>query len=69
MDEVLAVEHDGKTYAMTPTTLIDELIYSNYAYNRQRSPAITPEGWSTVFPTWQTLEARYQQEVTTRKGT
>lgn len=57
------VEHDGQTYAMTPSTLVDELIYSNYRHNRTISPEVTPQEWTSVFPRWEQLEARYQAEL------
>jgi hypothetical protein len=45
-----------------PAQAIDHLTYSNYKANRQRSPGITPERWSKVYPNVQDLEAKYQSE-------
>jgi len=43
--------------------LIDELTYTNYKYNRDRSPEITPEQWKVVYGGRITkMEARYQHE-------
>lgn len=47
---------------MTP--LISELVYSNYRFNRDRSPAIAAERWVRVFgDSAVALEQRYQDEV------
>jgi hypothetical protein len=37
---------DGKSDILK---IIDDCIYLNYRYNRDRSPDITPEGWKTIF--------------------
>jgi hypothetical protein len=42
---------------------IDELTYSCYKYNRERSPDITPERWGCVFSNINLLELRYQYEI------
>ena len=41
---------------------IDELTYSCYKYNRDRSPDITPEQWGKIFANANILEQKYQQE-------
>ena len=62
-EPLVTVEKDGQTYAMTPKTLLDELTFSNYRHNRQRSPHITPEQWRRTIPEFtEAMEARYQQE-------
>jgi hypothetical protein len=44
--------------------LVSELVYSNYRFNRDRSPAIAAERWARVFGASATaLEQRYQEEV------
>lgn len=49
---------------MTPQSVLDELTYRCYRYNRLRSPDITPTLWQRVFGTATTqLEQRYQTEV------
>ena len=63
-EPLLTVWREGHTYAMTPTTLVDELTYANYRYNRQRSPDITPVQWRRVIPEFtDAMEARFQAEV------
>jgi hypothetical protein len=46
--------------------LMADLTYSNYKFNRERSPHIPPERWAQVFGSsaWVMLEARYQRELT-----
>ena len=44
-------------------SIADELIYSSYRYNRQRSPNITPAQWGLAFPNIEALETRYQAEL------
>lgn len=62
MTELIAWEHQDKTFVGTPQDLVDALTYSNYAYNRQRSPEITPQQWEKVFgQKTMMMEARYQQ--------
>lgn len=46
----------------TPREIVDELTYRNYAYNREKAPAITPEQWAKVYGDTTTLETRYQEE-------
>lgn len=62
-DPLLEVWKDGRTYAMTPTILVDELSYQNYRHNRQRCPELAPEKYYCVFKNWEELEKRYQQEL------
>lgn len=62
-EPLLEVWHEGKTYAMTPQTLLTELTYSNYRYNRRLSPEITPEQWRKVIPEFTPeMETRFQAE-------
>lgn len=44
--------------------LIADLTYQTYAYNRGRSPDITPESWKAIFvgDDVDAFEARYQAE-------
>ncbi len=42
---------------------IDELTYTSYKFNRDRSPEIAPEQWRCIFPDVDKLERRYKQEV------
>ena len=44
-------------------TVLDELIYRNYAFNRKRSPDIAPERWMTMFGENVTqMEMRFSKE-------
>jgi Zn/Cd-binding protein ZinT len=43
--------------------LINNLIYRSYAYNRNRTPEITPEQWQGVYPNTHELERQYQEEL------
>jgi len=45
------------------TGLVEELVYSSYRANRDRSPHITAERWVPVFGDTVELEQRYQDEV------
>lgn len=50
-------------YAMTASQLVDELTYRNYAWNRKRSPAVTPDQWATVYgSSTAEMERRFQRE-------
>lgn len=48
---------------------VDELIYRSYAYNRNRSPHVTPEQWRKCCPMsfTEALEERYQQDLKASK--
>lgn len=46
----------------TPSEIVDELTYRNYAWNRTISSEITPEQWSNVYGDVAAMEARYQDE-------
>ena len=50
---------------MTPEDIIDHLTYSNYAFNRDISPNVTPEQWAKLFGVEQTkaMEHHYQYEI------
>jgi hypothetical protein len=43
--------------------VIDRLIFMSYRYNRLRSPDITPEQWGKVFSSIESLEKRFQEEL------
>ena len=43
--------------------LLSDLNYTCYRFNRNRSPNISPEGWSKIFPKWNELEDAYQHEI------
>ena len=48
---------------MKPIEIVDELTYRSYAFNRQRSPEITPERWEKVFgPSAARMEEKFQNE-------
>ena len=50
--------------AVTVGRLMDELIYANYAHNRQHSPDITPTRWKKVFgEAVDRMENRYQKAI------
>ena len=44
-------------------TVLDELIYRNYAFNRKRSPGIPPKRWMKIFGEAATqMEKRFSKE-------
>ena len=48
---------------MTPQQIIDHLTYTNYAYNRRRSPDILPEQWEKILgPSVWEMEEEFQRE-------
>jgi hypothetical protein len=52
----------------TPDDIVSDLTFLNYAYNRDRSPEITPERWAKVYgPNTETMEMRYQREKASGK--
>ena len=63
MTTLISYERQGKTYAATPQEFVGELVYRSYYYNRADHPEIAPERWAVIYPAWQTLERRYQQEA------
>lgn len=48
---------------MTYGELIDELTYRSYAYNRLRSPDISPERWSKIYGDTKLMEIKFHNEV------
>lgn len=49
--------------------VVDELIFINYAANRDCSPEVTPERWKKVYgPSVDEMEARYQAEKAISKA-
>ena len=63
--ELVEYARGGRTYVTTPQGFISTLTYANYRHNRQRSPAITPEQWQTVYGDTTAMERQYQQELAT----
>lgn len=61
--DVIAYEHQGKTFITTPQGFISTLTYANYRHNRQRSPGITPDEWQSIYGDTSAMERRYQQEL------
>jgi len=53
---------------MDSESLLGELLYINYAFNRDRAPHITPEQWAKCYPEAAALEARYQAEKALAKA-
>lgn len=51
------------TKQFNPLDIIDNLTYSCYRYNRQRSPDVTPKQWSCIFNNVELMEAKYQNEL------
>lgn len=47
---------------MTADDICDHLSYRAYAYNRDKSPHISPEEWARYWPGAEALEVRYQAE-------
>lgn len=50
-------------FKLDPQRLVSDLTYINYAYNRRRSPDVSPERWEKVYgpQTW-VMEERFQRE-------
>lgn len=47
-------------------SLVNELVYRNYRFNREQSPETPPQQWAQVFGARsEQLEERYQMELTT----
>lgn len=44
-------------------SLIDELTYRNYYWNRKRRPDISADRWAAIYANAEAMEKRYQQEV------
>jgi len=63
MTTLISYERQGKTYVTTERGFVDELLYRSYFYTRTDHPEIAPERWAVIYPAWQTLEQRYQQET------
>ena len=49
-------------------TLVDELCYRNYRWNRKRSPQIPVEWYKNVFSNVDAMERRYQWELASEKN-
>ena len=64
MTKLVAWQKKGQEFIGTPQQLVNELTYTSYKFNRQRSPDLTPDQWTKVYPNVDRLEARYQQEQT-----
>lgn len=48
----------------TPTQIVSDLTYINYAHNRRMSPHITPEQWAQIYgPSTPAMEERFQKEA------
>lgn len=52
----------------TSESLLGELIFINYAANRDTFPEKTPEQWARIYPNAHELEARYQAEKAIEKA-
>lgn len=44
--------------------IIADAIFECYRFNREHSPELKPEDYAPVFPSYQSLERRYQAELT-----
>ena len=42
--------------------VVDQLVYLNYAHNRDLAPEVSPERWARIYPNAAALEARYQAD-------
>ena len=62
MTDLLAWDQHGTFHIGTPADLTNELVYCAYRAARRRQPNHPPASWEIVFPDWQHLEVRYQQE-------
>src|SRR5438477_4022727 len=51
---------------MFAVTLIDELTYRCYRFNRKTSPVITPQQWASIFTDTAAMEQRFQREESRR---
>lgn len=49
-------------------TLVDELTYRNYRWNRKQSPQIPVEWYKKVLPNVEAMEKRYQWELANEKN-
>ena len=63
MSELMEWLHEGKPFIGTPQHLIDELGYSSYKFHRLTHPEHPASAWGMIFPTWEAMERRYQQET------
>lgn len=53
----------------TPSEIINDLVYLNYAHNRRLSPGISPERWRKVYgPPVEEMEARFQAELDSKNS-
>lgn len=53
---------------MSADSLLGELLYAGYLYNREAAPHITPQQWAQIYPMVTELEARYQAEKAISKA-
>ncbi len=44
-------------------SLIDDAAYRCYAYNRTRTPNVSPERWAKFVPNVEALEQKFQEEM------
>lgn len=62
MDTVIIDLSNGIT-KQDCNSIVDELTYRNYRWNRLQNPDITPEQWSTILNNVEVMELRFQSEV------
>ena len=58
-ETLIPTNHGAKSAA----EIVGDLTYINYAFNRQRSPQISPERWALIYPRAAELEEHYQEEA------
>lgn len=60
---LFAIASERGVHAMTAAEVTQEAMYQSYAFNRRRTPGITPDQWRLVFGDHaEVFEVRYQQE-------
>lgn len=66
MPEQIEWLQDGKPFIGTLQHLVDELSYASYRFHRLSHPEQPASAWAVIFPTWQALETRYQQDASVK---
>ena len=44
-------------------SMVDELTYASYRFNRRNSPDVSPERWARIYSNVEGMEERFQAEV------
>lgn len=63
MSKIIDISHKSPTKDEIGKT-VDELIYANYKWNRQKFPQHSPERYKCIFGNMvETMEQRYQLDI------